>query len=282
MVSHRRSAPHHSSCRRATEARTCGWPLLDRRHSSTSWFFIVYVEHPKLSLPSDLQLRTWRFMDFIKFVALLEESSLYFSRLTELSDPLEGFLSKPVVQQMSTPPAGLSAEELKHFEDVRQHNLGFMRWSRELLFVSCWHLNEHESAAMWRLYLKSDEGVAVQSTLARMIQAFTVAPRSVFMGQMAYIDYDVDSMPTGNGFFLALHKRRSFEHERELRAIVTPHELEDRIGIIVPVDLRSLIERVFVAPNSHPWVRDLVQKVLARFQLDVPVVHSALDDRPLY
>ena len=242
----------------------------------------MYVEHPNLSLPSDLQLRTWRFMDFTKFVALLEESALYFSRLTELSDPLEGFLSKPVVHQMSTPPAGISGEELRHFEDVRRHNLGFMRWSRELLFVSCWHLNEHESAAMWRLYLKSNEGVAVQSTVARLIQSFAATPRSVFMGEMKYIDYDTDSMPTGNGFFLALHKRKSFEHERELRAIVTPNELEDRTGIIVPVDLRTLMERVFVAPDSPAWVRDLVRKVLARFGLDAPVVHSALDEQPLY
>ena len=23
--------------------------------------------------------------------------------------------------------------------------------------VNCWHLNEHESAAMWKVYLKSNE-----------------------------------------------------------------------------------------------------------------------------
>lgn len=128
----------------------------------------MYVEHPALHLPSDQQLRTWRFPDLTKFVAMLEESALFFSRLTELSDPLEGFLSKPVVQQMSTPPRGLTAQELKHFEDVREHNLGFMRWSRALLYVSCWHLTEHESAAMWRLDLKSDEASQPQSTIGRM------------------------------------------------------------------------------------------------------------------
>ena len=30
--------------------------------------------------------------------------------------------------------------------------------------INCWHMNDHESAAMWKLYLKSNEGIAVQST----------------------------------------------------------------------------------------------------------------------
>jgi hypothetical protein len=34
--------------------------------------------------------------------------------------------------------------------------------------INCWHTNEHESAAMWKLCLKSDEEIAVQSTYEKV------------------------------------------------------------------------------------------------------------------
>jgi hypothetical protein len=33
-------------------------------------------------------------------------------------------------------------------------------------------LGEQESAAMWKLYLKSDEGVAIRSTVDRFVHSF--------------------------------------------------------------------------------------------------------------
>ena len=40
--------------------------------------------------------------------------------------------------------------------------------SRDCTAVNCWHINEHESAAMWDLYLKSNEGIAIQSTYQKL------------------------------------------------------------------------------------------------------------------
>jgi len=39
--------------------------------------------------------------------------------------------------------------------------------------INCWHMNDHESAAMWKLYLKSDEGIAIQSTYRKLKDAIT-------------------------------------------------------------------------------------------------------------
>lgn len=39
---------------------------------------------------------------------------------------------------------------------------------KKRVFVNCWHLNEYESAAMWDLYLKNEEGVAIQTTFNRI------------------------------------------------------------------------------------------------------------------
>lgn len=34
----------------------------------------------------------WRYMDFTKFVSLLEKSALFFARADKLDDPFEGFI----------------------------------------------------------------------------------------------------------------------------------------------------------------------------------------------
>ena len=54
--------------------------------------------------------------------------------------------------------------------------------------VNCWHENEHESAAMWKLYIKSVEGIAIQSTYSKLKKSF-INDEIIFIGKVKYIDY---------------------------------------------------------------------------------------------
>jgi hypothetical protein len=237
-----------------------------------------YRNHPAVDTPPNALMPTWRFLDFTKFVDLLVTSKLYFARLSVLSDPLEGFLGKRSLEWIRT-RADFNGEN-----DV-QNYLAAMRRSRESLFVSCWHMNEHESAAMWRLYLKSDEGIAVRSTIQRMTEAFELAKQDVYLGKMYYNDFDSQIMVPGNVLRLAFVKRRSFEHEREVRALVSGSFSESDntpSGLSIEVDLPRLIERVYVAPGSPDWLLALVENVTHRFGLGIPIVRSSLDEQPLY
>jgi hypothetical protein len=244
---------------------------------------MLYSEHPACNIPKDMNQKVWRYMDFTKFVFILEEQALFFPRLSSLSlsDPLEGFLTKPTVAKFRNIPEGLTAEEVAKKRAIREHNLSVLRMGRNLLFVSSWYVNSHESIAMWKLYLKSGEGVAIQSTTGRMIESFANTEDKVFIGLIDYIDYDEDEIPWDNLFYLALHKRKSFEHEREIRAIVmSPDNLP---GKLIPVDLDILIDKVFIAPNSPAWIHDLIKKVLARYGLNIDIIHhSGLEQKPMY
>ncbi len=92
--------------------------------------------------------------------------------------------------------------------------------------VNCWHMNEHESAAMWKLYLKSDEGIAVQSTYNKLLNSMHDSNDFMLLvGAVNYIDYNKEVIPFGNAFYPYIHKRKSFEHERELRAVITPSKI---------------------------------------------------------
>ena len=90
-----------------------------------------------------------------------------------------------------------------------------------------------------------------------------------------------DFIPESNALFPYLHKRESFEHEREVRAVVltiptkdgkvdTSQEMSD-IGNYYGVDLSLLVQEVIVAPYAPEWFLALIKSVAARYNLDAPV-----------
>ena len=44
--------------------------------------------------------------------------------------------------------------------------------------VSCWHMGEFESEAMWRLYARERDGIAIKTVFARFKDAFWATKRS--------------------------------------------------------------------------------------------------------
>ena len=50
----------------------------------------MHKEHEYLDIPPD-DVVLWRYMDFTKFVSLLEKSALFFPRADKLGDPFEGY-----------------------------------------------------------------------------------------------------------------------------------------------------------------------------------------------
>ena len=51
------------------------------------------------------------------------------------------------------------------------------------------------------------------------------------IGRVSYVDYNTTIIPEGNAFFAYLHKRQSFEHEREVRAIIFEIPSTDDAGL---------------------------------------------------
>jgi hypothetical protein len=239
-----------------------------------------YEIHPSCKTPKDKSLKIWRYMDFTKFVAMLEDKALFFANISSLTDSFEGFLTKPTVNQFLSVPEDVGHEEAARRRKVGEYNLGVMKRCRNLLYVSAWHMNEHESAAMWKLYLKSDEGVAIQSTVANMIDSFNNTQEKVHIGQIEYVDYENVVIDWKNILSAAMYKRKSYEHEKELRAIIMSGESVS--GKLVATDVNVLIDRVHVAPNSQKWYYELVKKTVKRYGLDKKVIDSALDQTPLY
>lgn len=241
-----------------------------------------YTLHPKINLPEDKERKVWRYMDFEKFESLINESSLYFPRLSQLTDydELEGILSKKTVERLRdrhNKHSGFEAEEIKKYTEKQ---FKVLRMQRETLLVSSWHINENESLAMWNIYSKRNKGIAIQSTISDLIESFHPDERDIYIGQINYIDYNVDETPFNYVFYPALHKTKNYDYERELRAIIIHGE--GGSGDLIKVDLDKLINCIYISPKSEISLQDNVVKLLQRYGLKKDLIRSDLEQKPLY
>jgi hypothetical protein len=206
-------------------------------------------DHPSFPLVGNLET-IWKFMDFTKYLSILEDKCMYFNRADSFKDPFEGTL--PVLQD----------------PDPLVDNL------RSSVYINCWHVNPYESAGMWNLYLKNEEGIAIKSTGHRLKNCFEDQFNNMVPGKVKYVDYQTYIFPDRNLFNAVFHKRKSFQHEREARVCFENTNFpayEDKkpegspVGMLVPTDVKILIESVYVSPDSPDWSYKLVKKVTKRY-----------------
>lgn len=249
----------------------------------------MYKKHSIFKEPSNKDSKIWKFLDFTKFISLLETESLYFARADKLADPFEGSFPKFNVKHRPKIYREIPPEKLSVISD-------FFKQTRQHTFLNCWHKNEYESAAMWNLYLKSNEGIAVQSTFEKLKNCFNDYDKDdIFIGEVRYIDYQKEWMPEDNTFYPFIHKRKSFEHEKEIRAVIQHFEVSKETGKVVlarnmisngyyvPVNIKLLIEKVYVSPTSPDWIYNLVKSLYKKYNFnDEDVKKSSLSDDPVF
>jgi len=253
----------------------------------------MYEPHRRFETPPD-DVPLWRYMDVGRFIALALDRKLYFARLHELDDPWEG-----------ARPFGLRKRMVEMVGESGPI-YDYYRIAASEAVVSCWHENDRESVAMWRLYTSGSEGVAVKSTVGRFKRSVAQEGRAVTIAKVQYIDHGIDDdglAPEIDMLSPIFCKRRSYEHEHEVRAIISiPDEVERQIaiskippalvgepaassalgdrGLAVPVDLSALVERIVASPHFPSWAMAALQQVIHFSGLAVVVEPSDLLNRP--
>jgi hypothetical protein len=243
--------------------------------------------------------KIWRYMDFVKFVSLLTTRSLYFACPLQLNDPFEGcvprshakaemqIVQKLVDDMLTLKPyfAAQSSSSLQQFDDrmqiLRQELRSAPRKAASRFGVSCWHMSEHESEAMWKLYSALGQGLAIESTIGKLKASLGDA-EGVQIDAVRYMDFDQDPIEKGHRHYRLFIKRKCFEHEKELRATIL---LSERgTGFRVKCDLDVLISRVHVSPFVENYVRDAVEALCLgdAHILKKPVLQSRLLHEPDY
>ena len=239
--------------------------------------------------------KLWRYLDLSKYLNMLTTGGLWFSRADLLGDPFEGSTTTLTKQQLITfaqsmVPDGEDAEIIRtRIIDEQDDMRNFLRTHT---YINSWHINDGESEAMWRLYSK-DFGIAIVSTLNQMKNNL-YGKKEFIGGRVLYINYENEVIPNGNFFGPYIHKRKSFEHEREFRLICIPQG-QDYVdffenpmtlvelmataqdGVLVPIDLNGLISVVHVTPTSPDWYFESVREISKKLGFTFEVKRSSLD-----
>ena len=162
------------------------------------------------------------------------------------------------------------------------------------ILVSCWHESEFESPSMWRTYAPGPHGVAVKTTVRRLVSSFTNRlPDAV--ARVTYIPYDQAVMQQ-DVYTPFLFKRKNFSHEREVRVIIDDSiEYQDLGGSrsVVHLDLETsicdvgmhydirspywLIREIVVSPFADLDLQTMLKASLKNRKLGIPVTLSRLN-----
>ncbi|HEY3918635.1 MAG TPA: hypothetical protein VGL83_12625 [Stellaceae bacterium] len=238
-------------------------------------------------------------MDFAKFVALLTDGGMYFSRVDLLGDRFEGVRGiasrEPEWRQYSltylmaailNPPHGSPAPDakvaLEQTEELYSQITAAGEREIKESFVCCWHENEVESEGLWRLYCPPPSaGVAIHTDFVSLDAALDPSFGAVF-GHVRYIDFNNAFAGTYDRIFW---KRKSLSHEAEVRGVVHRRGMEadpPPSGVIVPADLKVLIKKLVISPFAPPWFEAALQKAIKTFNLTLPVCRSELTAEPFF
>jgi hypothetical protein len=243
--------------------------------------------HPHFVFPQDPNTILWRYMDFTKFLSMLEESALFMTRVDKFKDPFEGTITSfDKTNRNILYDKGMAdiLPIMDHLNDLQ----------RERSYVNCWHANEFESAAMWDLYVKSNEGIAIKTTFQALSDSISCDVKKLWIGNVEYVDFNNTPTPRGNHYYSIFLKRKSFEHEKEVRVFYGEHpndyyankpipdEPKYKFGFNLSVDLHTLIKEIYVSPNAATWLYELILKVTKRYRIEANVIQSDLYKSPLF
>jgi len=245
------------------------------------------------------EVAIWKYMDFAKFAYLVTTRSLHFACPSRFQDPYEGLLPRSHIEaeskmlrryvddMIALRPAFAEQSKisLELFDNILEKFAREVRGAHEeaaaAFGVCCWHKSEYESAAMWRLYSASGQGIAIESTIGRL-KASLGDTAGLQIDSVRYMDFDEDPIEKGHKHYALFIKRKCFEYEKELRAtVLLPVKGE---GISLPCDLGVLIKAIHVSPLVEEYVTRAVENLCAGkvHSLRVPVLQSKLFDRPDY
>ncbi len=248
----------------------------------------MIVEHPNIKSPSS-NIPLWRYMDFSKFVALLEKKSLYFCRgdILKNIDPYEGSYTKSELEFLDTQAMLITKGDPKErYEMMRYINHASQEYSSGTTFINCWHANSRESVAMWRVFISSNTGIAIKTDFDSLKQSLISAKPEIFASVIQYIDHYHDNISYEANVLLPMtRKNLAYEYEQEVRLMFmysdSPPEYEDTIingqhsvhalpsklpGIDIPINLDELIKEIYIDPKADQWFVELVKEVFETYK----------------
>lgn len=216
-----------------------------------------HVESEYLDL-IDPDKTIFRYMSFSKFVNLLKTEELHFHQAADFGDRFEGSVPE-IIEEARKPEYQRAADQGDLRPEGHEIHAEINKCLRQFTYLSCWHMTNDESVAMWENYGGSDGAVAIKTTVGEFSSALnTRNDHDIYFGKVDYQPYSSDHNSTPNiedidieedlddRFFLTreahslvpfIYKRKGYEYEQEMRGIIQDPPIdEDLDQTIVEID----------------------------------------------
>jgi hypothetical protein len=235
----------------------------------------MFIDHPSFHAPENRNSKIWRYMNLYKFKSLLESSALRFARADTFDDVFEGSMSKVNFNKAEILFDIFNDPLIKETHNYRKSLI-------KLTYINCWHLDEYESAAMWKIFCSSNDGIAIQSTY-NLLKGSITDTKECSIGVVSYIDYEREPFSREDAFTPFLFKRTSFKYEQELRAILLDQSKKsNELGRTATVNLNDLIQNIYVSPSTSDEYLNEIRKTVHSYGLDNNIHKSDLLKDPVY
>jgi hypothetical protein len=229
-------------------------------------------------------ITVWRYFTLIKFIDFAR-GNLYFTRGDKFEDKFEGRLPLYTVKQFEEyfdiNPESSTNQAFPDVLDVAHTFMQSIRdgemMNRQMIAISCWHMNEYESAAMWKLYTQNNYGIAVKSNIDLLKNIDIPKEYNFVINDVEYIDHYKHEDPEGWKYIFkpSMLKRKEFEHEKEIRLFLHKHNYKSDMsalpeeGIKVKIKPEEVIEEVIASPYLQKWEFDVLKDIISKYGLEL-------------
>jgi hypothetical protein len=214
---------------------------------------------------------------------LITTSKLFFARLDKLTDQLEGTLTPNNLVEiynrfhnaditMSVREATLRRnKEVKNIENFKKYTL-----------VSCWTQNPEESFALWKIYLGNQPyGISIQTRYRNLKESIIDTNFPLLFGKVCYSNNVKDIKQSS----VYLRKNKFYKFENEVRILIMNQyvtfggEPKYDTGTTIEVEIKKMIEKIYVSPFSPDWFFELVKNIVeGKFNFHIPICRSLIKE----
>lgn len=258
---------------------------------------IKHYCHPCFPEPKDPKTKVWRYISLPKLIDLLQTKTLFFtradflrkydksegSRFTKASLDFYSQIMQLKQQNIEVPHPQIDNFPLSRMVEMEMHSHNHNETNGlKQMFVNCWHMNEDENFAMWKVY-SENFGVCIQSTYQDLCDSFEdekwgfySEQSKIYVGEINYVDWNTFVIPSGNFFWPYLHKKKEFRYEQELRCVVWNSVGQEELNFKVKINPEKLINKIYVNPFTPSWFRQSIENLCQQYGIPSTKVEQSI------
>jgi hypothetical protein len=233
----------------------------------------------------------WRYINLPKLLSLIQEQSLWFSRLDILTDEYEGEL--PIENQLDMVDDLIMNEQVKSKFDAFSSVLDAKNRISEFkkfTLINSWTIGETESYALWKIYLSnSPYGIAIKTSFGHLEKCLKESDDEIEALLVEYLDINGGKLKEITQNSQMGFKYDFYRYENELRLMIKGQLIKDdpnkgprprfELGKYVRVDLDTLLQNIITPPKSPDWFEKAIKSLLKKYNLSAKVERSIIKDR---